>query len=649
MFGFQKRFLRLTRAKKRFIQVLADTLLILLSFAMAMALRLESFDFVRDPQVWYAILLALPVSIVVFVRLGFYRAVVRYITSRALRTITIGIIASAATLLIVSLLLDLPVPRAVPAIYGLLAFIWVGGVRFAFRSMIARRDRGQRRAAIIYGAGESGRQVLSALQQGGEYTPIAFVDDAQPLQGIEIGGYRVHPPAELPGLIARHDIAAVLLAVPSATLGQRRTILERLEPLPVHVQTLPGISDLVSGKTQFSDFREVPIEDFLGRDQVPTRAELKQARIAGKVVMVTGAGGSIGSELCRQILTQSPAQLILFEMAEPSLYEVEMELRTLAKARGLPVKIVPLLGSVQNPRRVEAALRRFGVQTLFHAAAYKHVPLVEENVVEGVRNNAFGTLTLAQAAVAANVEAFIMISTDKAVRPTNVMGATKRLAELICQAFAAEQSETQFSMVRFGNVLGSSGSVIPRFRAQIAAGGPVTVTDKRITRYFMTIPEAAQLVIHASAMARGGDVFVLDMGAPVRIVDLAARIIRLSGLKPFIRDPKDATEGIPGDNGDIEITYVGLRIGEKLYEELLIGTDSAPTEHTRIMTATEVSMPWNDLSPLLNRLLAACDAQNIKQIRTILQAAPTGYAPSDDIADLMWQDGWRDEDFMAAE
>ena len=649
MFGFQKRFLRLTRTKKRIIQVLADTLLILLSFAMAMVLRLESIDFVRDPQVWLAILLALVVSIGVFIKLGFYRAVVRYITSRALSTIIIGIIASAATLLGVSLLLDLPVPRSVPVIYGLLAFVWVGGVRFAFRSMIARRDRAHRRPVIIYGAGASGRQVLSALQQDGEYTPIAFVDDALALQGIEIGGYRVHPPADLPALISRHDVAAVLLAAPSATLGQRRAILERLEPLPVHVQTLPGMSDLVSGKAQFSDFREVPIEDLLGRDQVPPRAALMQARIGGKVVMVTGAGGSIGSELCRQILTQSPRKLILFEMAEPSLYEIDMELRTLAKARGLQVRIVPLLGSVQNPRRVESALRRFGVQTLFHAAAYKHVPLVEENVVEGVRNNAFGTLTLAQAAIAAKVEVFIMISTDKAVRPTNVMGATKRLAELICQALAAEQSGTQFSMVRFGNVLGSSGSVIPRFRAQIAAGGPVTVTDKRITRYFMTIPEAAQLVIHSSAMARGGDVFVLDMGSPVRIVDLAARIIRLSGLRPYISDPKDATEGIPADEGDIEITYIGLRIGEKLYEELLIGTDSAPTDHPRIMTATEICLSWRELGPLLDRLLAACDAQNIREIRAILQDAPTGYAPSDGIADLVWQDGWRDDDFIAAE
>jgi len=649
MFGFQKRFLRLTRTRKRIIQVLADTLLILLSFAMAMALRLESFAFVRDPFAWLAILLALPVSIGVFVKLGFYRAVVRYITSRALRTIIIGIIASAAALSFVSLLFGLPVPRSVPVIYGLMAFVWVGGVRFVFRSMIARRDRGQQRPVIIYGAGESGRQVLSALQQGGDYAPIAFVDDARAMQGIEIGGYRVHPPADLPALIARHGIAAVLLAVPSATLGQRRAILERLEPLPVHVQTLPGISDLVSGKAQFSDFRDVPIEDLLGRDQVPPRSDLMQARIAGKVVMVTGAGGSIGSELCRQILKQSPSQLILYEMAEPSLYEIDMELRTMTKARGVDVQIIPLLGSVQDPRRVEAALSRFGVQTLFHAAAYKHVPLVEENVVEGVRNNAFGTLTLAQAAIAANVEAFIMISTDKAVRPTNVMGATKRLAELICQAFGARQSKTQFSMVRFGNVLGSSGSVIPRFRSQIAAGGPVTVTDKRITRYFMTIPEAAQLVIHASAMARGGDVFVLDMGLPVRIVDLAARIIRLSGLKPYIRDPDDATDGIPADDGDIEITYVGLRLGEKLYEELLIGTDSAPTEHPRIMTATEVCMPWDDLGPLLDRLLLACDAQNIKQIRAILQDAPTGYVPSDGIADLVWQDGWRDNDFIAAE
>lgn len=635
---FFQRLFDLPRGQKRTIQLVVDTGLMLASFGLAMALRLDSLAFAANPQIWLIILLVIPFSLLVFMRLGFYRAVIRFISAQTAITILLGIATSAILLALVSALTAVPIPRSVPAIYAMLALLSVGGVRFALRAIYQQSQIVLKEPVIIYGGGEAGRQLLATLQQGREYNVVAFVDDDPHLQGVEIGGLRVHASRAIGLLTTQYGAKRVLLAIPSASRQQRKVILDRLEPLPVRVQTIPGIADILSGKARITELREVTLEDLLGRDPVPPREDLLDANIRGKVVLVSGAGGSIGSELCRQILQRAPRVLVLLEVSEFALYTIDMELRQVVERQGLDLRIIPLLGSVQSTRRTEAALRQCHVETVYHAAAYKHVPMVERNVVEGIRNNVFGTRTLALAAIAAGVRDFILISSDKAVRPTNVMGASKRLAELVCQALAAHQSGTRFAMVRFGNVLGSSGSVIPLFRRQIETGGPITVTDPEITRYFMSIPEAAQLVIQAGAMVQGGDVFVLDMGAPVKIVDLAQRMVRLCGLKPYV-----VTAAGPLGEGDIAITFTGLRPGEKRFEELLIGDNPQTTSHPRIMTAQETSLEWQALEDLLAALFKACIAQDVAQIRHLLQAAPTGYQPSAQIADLLWN-----EDDLAA-
>ena len=626
----------LPRPQKRALQLLADTLLIMVSFILAMLLRTESLAFLQAKEAWFAMATVVPVSLFVFIRLGFYRAVIRYMGMRAVRTVFEGVGASAVALLVAANLFDMAIPAAVPFTYALLAFCTVGGVRFGFRALYIRSQSRLKTRVIIYGAGQSGRQLLSSLLQGSDYAPVAFVDDAVELQGTQIGGMTVFAPAQLERLIDEYSARVILLAIPSASIATRATILARLEHLPVRVQTIPGVTDIVQGRARVSEIREVTVEDLLGRDPVPPSKPLMSATITGKAVLVSGAGGSIGSELCRQILRQNPHTLVLLEISEYALYRINDELAALCEAENRPVHLVPLLGSVRDTDRITGLLRQFGVHTIYHAAAYKHVQIVEQNMVEGVANNVFGTLSLARAAVATGVESFILISTDKAVRPANVMGATKRLAELVCQALAAGPGRTRFSIVRFGNVLGSSGSVIPRFREQIAAGGPVTVTDPQVARYFMTITEAAQLVIQAGAMSRGGDVFVLDMGQPVRIVDLAQRMIRLSGFTPVIETagtPAEQSQRLPGT---VPIVFTRLRPGEKLTEELLIDPTAQPTAHPRILTATEAAAAWDRLAPMLDGLADACRADDLHRVREIMVAAPLGYHPQDDIQDLTW-------------
>lgn len=618
--------LSLPRPYKRSLQVLADVVLLVGSFVLAMGLRWDSFFFLEDPRSWIAIAVTLPVTICAFSVTGIYRAVIRYISGRAIMTMARGIAISAIFLFVVSQVFTLGVPRSVPGIYAMLALISLGSTRFLLRDLLNNELSRGRRPVLVYGAGTAGRQLIDALRRGHEHVPVALIDDDPALAGTEIAGLRVSQPSQINVLVGNLGIELALLALPDETRARRREIIDALVAAGAQVRTVPGVGDIVSGRATIAELRDVALEDLLGRDPVAPQPELMAVNTRDKVVMVTGAGGSIGTELCRQILGEGPRALVLFDISEPALYAIHMELATFAEKMENPPRIVPLLGSVQAPRRLRQALARLGVETVFHAAAYKHVPLVEQNVVEGIRNNVFGTLTLLEAAIAARVGSFTLISTDKAVRPTNIMGASKRLAEMICQAHAAAGGATRISMVRFGNVLGSSGSVIPLFRQQIQAGGPITVTHPEITRYFMSLSEAAQLVIQASAMAKGGDVFLLDMGEPVRIIDLARKMARLSGLSPYI-------EGSGEPAGDIAIRVTGLRPGEKLFEELLIDAGARATEHPKIMTASECFPNLVTLRGVLDALIEASLEQDLARIRLILGDAVAGYTPNPALVD----------------
>lgn len=635
----------LTRRRKQLIQLVADSFLIVASFLLAMLLRLDSLDFLANESVWLALPVMVPVSLFIFIRLGFYHSIVRFMNVKALQALSAGVLASALTLYIVSTLLNLPVPRSVPFIYTMLAFITIGGIRLALRLMYQRGQQLQKTRVLIYGAGAAGRQLVVSLRHGRDYEPVGFVDYAPLLQGTHVQGLRVYSPESTPQLIENFGVEKFLLAIPDATRARRQEIIESIEPLSIPVQTIPDMADIVSGKAKFNELRDVRVEDLLGRDPVPPDPTLMGANITHKSVMVTGAGGSIGSELCRQIVRLLPERLIIVDSSEYSLYKIDQDLAHLIESGNLSVDVKPALASARNGDVITRLIRTFEVDTIYHAAAYKHVPLVEFNPSEGVLNNVFGTMEVAKAAIKEGVESFVLVSTDKAVRPTNVMGASKRMAELVCQAYADEQTDTRFSMVRFGNVLGSSGSVVPLFRRQIEKGGPITVTHPDITRYFMTIPEAAQLVIQASGMATGGDVFVLDMGKPVKIVELATRMVKLSGLSyRFISVPSDAkaATGIQEKDtqddkkAEIAIRFTGLRPGEKLYEELLATDSAKKTRHPRIMTASEDFLPWVELEPVLARLEAACKNQDAATIRELLIAAPTAYQPLSDIVDHFW-------------
>ncbi|MBB5322531.1 polysaccharide biosynthesis protein [Marinobacter oulmenensis] len=629
---FQK-FLNLPRFYKRMISVVADVVALSFSLWAAYALRLDKALWLTGTEQLLVCGLTVAFTIIVFVRLGLYRAVVRYLNDRAFITVSIGVIGSVGILILLGYWLEVLVPRSVPIIYGALAFIFVSGSRMGVRMLVARpsaKDRKNRERVIIVGAGETALQLCQALQQGARFRPMAFIGFQSSNHETLINGLPVYDISFIEKAIRSHRAERLLLALDADSTVDRKRLMRQLEPLSVPVQTVPSMGELVAGQKRINDIRDLEIEDLLGRDPVrPDNAQVAET-LTGRAVMVTGAGGSIGSELCRQIIRHRPGLLVLFDQSEFSLYSIERELQSINEAEALGVEIQPLLGSVTHRRRCEVVMRSFGVQTVYHAAAYKHVPLVEHNVIEGVQNNVFGTWYAAEAAIAAGVERFVLVSTDKAVRPTNVMGASKRLAELVLQALAQRQQETVFSMVRFGNVLGSSGSVVPLFREQIREGGPVTVTHPDIIRYFMTIPEASQLVLQAGSMGQGGEVFVLDMGEPVRIVDLARKMIHLMGLD-------EKTEDDP--EGDIEIVFSGLRPGEKLYEELLIGDDPQGTNHPRIMMAREISLPWPEVEDILNCLAGASRGFDCEAVVNLLKDAHTGYNPTTDMADLVWCNG----------
>lgn len=650
--------LGLPRRQKRLIQVTTDVILVWVALWLAFLVRLGIDDMVNPLLAHTWLFLSAPiVAIPLFIRFGMYRAVMRYFGNDALITIIKAVSLSALILGVIVYWYSNHqniVPRSIIFNYWWLSLIMVGGLRLAMRQYFlgdwfsavqhvpfTSRDNGLPRVAI-YGAGAAGNQLVAALRMGRIMRPVAFIDDDSNIGNRIIAGLQVYKPKHIQQMIEASGAQEILLAIPSASRGRRREILGFLEGFPLHVRSVPGFMDLASGRVKVDDIQEVDIADLLGRDSVPAQDELLEHCIKGQSVLVTGAGGSIGSELCRQILDLHPTTLILFDHSEFNLYSILSELEQRVARESLLVRLLPILGSVRNSEKLFDMMKTWNVDTVYHAAAYKHVPMVEHNIAEGVLNNVIGTLNTAQAALRVGVANFVLVSTDKAVRPTNVMGSTKRLAELTLQALSRELApvlfgdkpnvsrvnKTRFTMVRFGNVLGSSGSVIPLFHKQIKSGGPITVTHPRITRYFMTIPEAAQLVIQAGSMGQGGDVFVLDMGEPVRIVELAEKMIHLSGLS--VRSDKNP-------HGDISIEFTGLRPGEKLYEELLIGDNVAATQHPMIMSASEDHIDWDILKAKLDELLSAVERDDYARVRQLLRDTVSGYAPDGEIVDWIYQ------------
>ncbi len=653
----------LPRRRKRLIQVCADIVLVWVALLLSFVVRLGVED-VTHPlfQHTWLFIAAPVVAIPLFIRFGMYRAVMRYFGNDALIAIIKAVSLSALILaFFVYWYSDHKtlVPRSIIFNYWWLSMVIIGGLRLAMRQYFmgdwfsgahhvpfTNRDDGLTKVAV-YGAGVAGNQLVAALRMGRVLRPVAFIDDDPNIADRVIAGLQVYKPKHIQQMIDVTGATELLLALPSSTRARRREILGYLEGFPLHVRSVPNFTDLASGRVKVSDIQEVDIGDLLGRDAVPAQEELLEHCIKEQVVLVTGAGGSIGSELCRQIVHLGPVKLLLFDHSEFNLYSILSELEKRIARESLPVELLPILGSVQHRWKLLEVMNTWKVDTVYHAAAYKHVPMVEHNIAEGILNNVMGTLYTAEAALQSGVSNFVLISTDKAVRPTNVMGSTKRLAELTLQALSRELApvlfgdkanvsqvnNTRFTMVRFGNVLGSSGSVIPLFHKQIKSGGPLTVTHPKITRYFMTIPEAAQLVIQAGSMGKGGDVFVLDMGRPVRIVELAEKMIHLSGLS--IRSERNP-------QGDIELEFIGLRPGEKLYEELLIGDNVSETQHPMIMCANEAHLSWDQLKASITELLVAVDANDYERVRQLLREVVSGYSPEDEIVDWMYQQGRKD-------
>lgn len=650
--------LGLTRRQKRAFQVVTDIVLVWFALWMAFVVRLGIDELINPfaDHLWLFVS-ATVVAIPLFIRFGMYRAVMRYFGNDALIAIIKAVSLSSLLLALIvywSSNHQVLVPRSIIFNYWWLSMVMIGGLRLAMRQYFlgdwftaaqhvpfTSRDDGLPKVAI-YGAGAAGNQLVAALRMGRLMRPVAFIDDDSSIADRVISGLQVYKPKHIQQMIDATGAQEILLAIPSSSRGRRREVLGYLEGFPLHVRSVPGFMDLASGRVKVDDIQEVDIADLLGRDAVPAQEELLEHCIKGQSVLVTGAGGSIGSELCRQIIALRPTTLLLFEHSEFNLYEILSELEHRIARESLSVRLLPILGSVRNQDKLLDVMKTWRVDTVYHAAAYKHVPMVEHNIAEGVLNNVIGTLSTAQAALRAGVANFVLISTDKAVRPTNVMGSTKRLAEMTLQALSRELApvlfndttnvshvnKTRFTMVRFGNVLGSSGSVIPLFHKQIKSGGPLTVTHPKITRYFMTIPEAAQLVIQAGSMGQGGDVFVLDMGEPVKIVELAEKMIHLSGLS--VRSEKNP-------HGDIDIQFTGLRPGEKLYEELLIGDNVAATQHPMIMTANEDHLPWEVLKMKLAELLNAVEQDDYARVRQLLRDTVSGYTPDGDIVDWIYQ------------
>jgi FlaA1/EpsC-like NDP-sugar epimerase len=619
----------LGRRSKQLVMVLSDVVAMPAALWTAFALHTGTANAAFDASNWlYGATLLFTVP--VFVRLGLYRAVIRFLGIQAALAIALGVTVSTISLVLINrFLIEAPVPISVFAIYFALAVLYVGASRFGARELLRLGNVGAE-PVVIYGAGSAGAQLCSSLLTSQHFRPQAFVDDNVKSQGARLCGLHVYSPEKLLDLRRKRGVGLVFLALPSASRRRRGEILEKLSAQGFKVQTVPDISEIVSGRSRLEEVRDIDVHDLLGRDPVPPNSALLAACVRGKSVLVTGAGGSIGSELCRQIMELLPRRLVLLEVSELALYEIERELRSLNARLDNRVELIALLGNAHHKHRVREIMTTFAIQTVYHAAAYKHVPIVEHNMIEGIHNNVFATYNTAEAAMECRVETFVLISTDKAVNPTNVMGCTKRVAEMVLQGLQQRGGNTRFCMVRFGNVLESSGSVVPLFREQIREGGPVTVTHPDVIRYFMTIPEAAQLVIQAGSMGSGGDLFVLDMGSPVRIFDLAKRMIQLAGYT--LRDDKHP-------DGDIEIRFTGLRPAEKLFEELLIGKNVAGTEHPRILRAMEQSLSWEQIRHVLEDLAQCSIRFDCERAREILVRAVPEYRPTERVQDHVWLHG----------
>ncbi len=630
LFKFALPILALPRPAKRFVALSVDLGLCILTVWLAFYLRLGEFVALSGMKLW-AVGASIGIALPVFIVSGLYRAIFRYSGWPALLAVARAVCIYG--LLYISIFTAIGVagvPRTVGFIQPILLLLFVGGSRVLARIWLGDHyltilKHASRPKVLVYGAGTAGRQLVAAMANSHQMQVVGFLDDDDRLYGHVLNGQPIYNPADLVNIVTTLGISDVLLAMPSLSRKRRNEILSHIRTARVAVRTLPSVTDLVQGKVSISDLRELDIDDLLGREPVMPNHILLAMNVRSKVVMVTGAGGSIGSELCRQILAVGPSKLLLIEQSEFALYSIHHELEE--KLSDCATVLVPLLASVQDDQRMREIISTWHPDTVYHAAAYKHVPLVEHNPAEGIKNNVFGTLNMAQAAAENGVSDFVLISTDKAVRPTNIMGASKRLAEMTLQALAAMNLGTKFSMVRFGNVLGSSGSVVPKFRKQIADGGPITLTHPEITRYFMTISEASQLVIQAAAMARGGDVFVLNMGQSIKIMDLARRMIELSGLT--IKNEQNP-------DGDIEIEITGLRPGEKLYEELLIGDNPISTSHSQIMKAHEEFIPWTELEGKLQSLEMALNVNDVGVVRLMMRQLVTDYTPSDAIVDWVY-------------
>ena len=628
------RVLKLSRKSKVLIQLVTDVLVFSSSFIFALLLQGESLQLIANPAILLSMIISIASGIVAFAIFGLYQSLVRFITGHVLTIVAKGVLVSSCCLALFFVILDVNIPLTIPLNYALLLFLITGVIRFQIRRLFRNSYEKSRKPAVIYGAGAAGRELQNTLFHNNEIQPVAFIDDNPDMQDLTISGCKVYSRSSFTKALKKYEVGLVLLALPNISRQRRREIVEAFQNYEVELKTIPTMSTIISGEALVSDLRPVTPEMLLGRDPVASMDGLLQRNTTGESVLVTGAGGSIGAELCKQILAQRPSKIILFEISEFALFQINDDLLKALKLLKSETSIVPVIGSVRDEKLVAKTIKTHGVNTIYHAAAYKHVPLVEQNVVEAINNNVLGTLTMVRTAAELGVENFTLISTDKAVRPTNVMGASKRVAELICQAYAAEGTKTKFCIVRFGNVLGSSGSVIPHFQKQIEAGGPVTVTHPEITRYFMTTREASQLVIQAGAMSLGGDVFVLDMGEPVKIVDLAIDMIRLNGLEPYLVDQTD--EVLP-KFGYIPICFTGLRKGEKTYEELLISDDPQATEHMRIFRATEVSMPMADLSRQLALLFEACNAYDVSTVCSILKDMPLNFTHNEaEPSNVVW-------------